>query len=258
MSKEGTPHRRKGWRWWGTGRSRASGALVGRRAQPQKLQERESDHHQQGVVVEAGPGATLEMVQPQFPLELLVRLLARPARLDRRDEHPEWRARTMVGQVVLALAGGPPLAYQPSGLTRLVLASLVGWPVGHAHPERREPRGERPLRAASPTDGAPRARRERLEEPFDRFAGWRGHRVRRRAATWLPTWRPHGDVQRIDLLSREDPDGPGESPRAQGLAERGALAVAGVCQHRPERHPAGAHAVELLERDLPLRAKRLS
>ena len=49
----------------------------------QVLQIGEGDTGHQGVPVKTCPGAAFEVAQPQFLLELLVALLAHPARLDR-------------------------------------------------------------------------------------------------------------------------------------------------------------------------------
>jgi hypothetical protein len=46
--------------------------------------KRDAGHER--VSVQAGPGSPLEIVEPEFLLELLVRLLADPARLDRRSQ----------------------------------------------------------------------------------------------------------------------------------------------------------------------------
>src|SRR3712207_3859819 len=78
---------------------------------PQVLQEGEGDQHHQGVVVQAGPGPPLEVVEAEFLLHLLVRLLADPARLDRRREGPQGRAGRMAGEIVLPLAAAAPLAH---------------------------------------------------------------------------------------------------------------------------------------------------
>jgi hypothetical protein len=48
--------------------------------EPQVLEEGKADERQQRVVVQAAPGAPLEVVEPEFFLQLLVRLLAAPAR----------------------------------------------------------------------------------------------------------------------------------------------------------------------------------
>jgi hypothetical protein len=54
--------------------------------QPEVLQEGEGDQHHQGMVVQAGPGSALEVVETELFLHLLVRLLADPAGLDRCRE----------------------------------------------------------------------------------------------------------------------------------------------------------------------------
>src|SRR3954453_16609497 len=71
----------------------------------QVLQEGEGKLAQEHVVVQAAPAPTLEVVQPQLFLELLMQLLAYPARLDRDRQGLECRGGGKVGQVVLALAG---------------------------------------------------------------------------------------------------------------------------------------------------------
>jgi hypothetical protein len=52
------------------------------------LQEGECDQRHQRVSVQARPGPTLEVIEPKLFLELLVRLLADPARLDRCCKTP--------------------------------------------------------------------------------------------------------------------------------------------------------------------------
>jgi hypothetical protein len=69
----------------------------------QVLEIGEGDAGHQRVSVQPGPGTPLEVVQPQLLLELLVRLLAHPARLDRRGERAQGRARIQVAEVVFAL-----------------------------------------------------------------------------------------------------------------------------------------------------------
>src|SRR3954465_13910385 len=71
----------------------------------QVLQEGEGELAQERGVVQAAPAPTLEVVQPQLFLELLMQLLAHPARLDRDRQGLECRVGGKVGQVVLALAG---------------------------------------------------------------------------------------------------------------------------------------------------------
>src|SRR3954464_9378594 len=74
--------------------------------EPQVLQEGEGQQAQQRVVVQPAPGAALEVVEPQLVLELLVQLLADPARLDQGGQGLERGVGRQVREVVLALAVG--------------------------------------------------------------------------------------------------------------------------------------------------------
>jgi hypothetical protein len=47
------------------------------------------DHRHQGVAMKAMPGSAFEVVEAQFFVDLLMRLLANPARFDRRGERFE-------------------------------------------------------------------------------------------------------------------------------------------------------------------------
>ena len=51
-------------------------------ADPDVLQEREGNHGEGGMVVQAVPRATFEVIETEFLFQLLVRLLACPARFD--------------------------------------------------------------------------------------------------------------------------------------------------------------------------------
>src|SRR3954453_9943435 len=72
--------------------------------EPQVLEEGEGQLAEQGVVMEPAPGAALEVVQPELVLELLVHLLADPARLDQSGQDLERRAGREVREVVLPFA----------------------------------------------------------------------------------------------------------------------------------------------------------
>ena len=54
--------------------------------------------------VQASPGPALEVAQAELLLELLMRLLADPARLDGGGEHPQGGVRPEIAEVILALA----------------------------------------------------------------------------------------------------------------------------------------------------------
>ena len=61
---------------WRSGLDRGAGAFS---PEPQVLEKGEGELAQERVVVQATPGATFEMVQPQLVLELLVHLFADPS-----------------------------------------------------------------------------------------------------------------------------------------------------------------------------------
>ena len=65
------------------------------------LEEGVGDHGHQRVTMKASPGAAFEVVEAEFFLELLVSLLADPARLDRCGQRLEIGVRRKIGQVVL-------------------------------------------------------------------------------------------------------------------------------------------------------------
>src|SRR5919199_1060523 len=94
--------------------------------EPQVLQEGEGEQAQERVVVQAAPGAALEVVQPRLVLELLVQLLARPPRLDQRREPLERGVGREIREVVLLLAARAMLADQPRLLAGQVPAACVG------------------------------------------------------------------------------------------------------------------------------------
>jgi hypothetical protein len=64
------------------------------------LEEREGDHDQNRVMVQTMPTASLEVVETEFLLHLLVPLFADPARLDLPRQHAQRSIRRLVTQVV--------------------------------------------------------------------------------------------------------------------------------------------------------------
>src|SRR3954453_2583785 len=125
--------------------------------EPQVLQEGEGEPAQERVVVQPPPGAALEVVEAQLLLELLVRLLAHPARLDQRRQLLQGRVRREVREVVLSLARGPALADQPDLLAGQVPAVPELLALGRAPPQGGELGRERaPWRRAAKRCGATR------------------------------------------------------------------------------------------------------
>src|SRR3954452_10902086 len=133
-----------------------------RRLQAPVLQIGKADAGHQGVAMQAGPGPALEVAEPQFLLELLVHLLARPARLDGGDQPAQRSPLRQVAEVVFLLAAVAPFADQPELLAWQAGALGVERPVRHAYPHGGEARVERALGAVAPGDATPAPRLQHL------------------------------------------------------------------------------------------------
>src|SRR5947209_8815675 len=70
-----------------------------RRLQAPVLQIGKGDAGHQRVPMQAGPGAAFEVAEAKFLLELLMHLLARPARLDAGDQPPQCGPLRQVAEV---------------------------------------------------------------------------------------------------------------------------------------------------------------
>src|SRR3954452_4380591 len=129
-----------------------------RRLQAPVLQIGKADAGHQGVPMQAGPGPALEVAEAELLLELLVHLLARPARLDGGDQPPQRGPLRQVTEVVFRLAAVAPFADQPEFLARQADALDVERPIRYAHPHRGEAGAERALGAVAPGDATPASR----------------------------------------------------------------------------------------------------
>src|SRR3954466_2883173 len=158
-----------------------------RRPQAPVLQVGEGDAGHQRVPVQAGPGPPLEVAEAELLLELLMRLLAGPARLDGGGQPPPRGPPRQVAEVVLALAAVAPLADQPDLLAGQAGAVGRARAVGDAHSEGGEAGAERSLGAAPPGDALPAL----SLQPRSGRAGWAArHRVLGRAPSLS---RPAGE-----------------------------------------------------------------
>jgi hypothetical protein len=188
---EGAAHSRQ------LGLRRRPGKITWRRfsagvAEPEVLEAGEGDQREQGVVVQPGPRAALDVIEPQLRLALEMCLPAGPARFQGGHHRLQGGRRGVVGQVVLALAGGAPLPDQPDDLPGLVLPPGVGGPSA-----------TRTRTAAKRAASGPLAPRRPPAGPPDRG--------------------PNRGIGRVDQLRGQNAHGPGEPPRAQGLPERGVV-----------------------------------
>ena len=71
------------------------------------------------------PRAALEVIKTEFFLELLMRPLADPARLDGTGNILDRRVCREIGEIVFSLAVGTMLAHQPGFFTRHMLCAGV-------------------------------------------------------------------------------------------------------------------------------------
>jgi hypothetical protein len=124
------------------------------RAEAEILQEDESEHAHQGVMVQAAPRAALKMIEPQLLFDLLVRRLTHPAPLERCGQACKWRIGRVIGQMVFALAGRPGFADQPRLRAGPVPPAGHLRAVGDAHPHRGKSGAPRPFRSPSPAQAA--------------------------------------------------------------------------------------------------------
>src|SRR5689334_7193669 len=129
-----------------------------RRLQAPVLQIGKGDAGHPRVPMQAGPGSALEVAEAEFLFELLVHLLARPARLDRGDQPPQRGPLRQVAEVVFLLAAVAPFTDQPEFLAGQAGALGVERPVRYVHPHRGETSIERALGAGAPGDATPAPR----------------------------------------------------------------------------------------------------
>lgn len=143
--------RRLGWRPPGD----RSFFSRGERAQAVMLQKREDQHREQGMMMQAQPTASFEVIEAEFFLRLLVRLLADPTGLDGRGERAQRRVRGVVRQVGLAFPVCPPFTHQPRKVAGQVLAVGRWRAIGDPNAHRRELSVQRTARPRPPVHRVP-------------------------------------------------------------------------------------------------------
>src|SRR3954454_21491480 len=126
-----------------------------RRLQAPVLQISKGDAGHQRVPMQAGPGPALEVAEAELLLELLVHLLARPARLNAGDQPAQRSPLRQGAEIILLLAAVAPFADQPELLPRQAGVLSFERPDRHAHPHRGEAGIERALGAVAPGDATP-------------------------------------------------------------------------------------------------------
>src|SRR5437588_3875602 len=95
------------------------------------------------MTMQALPGSTLEVIETELFLQLLVSLLANPSRLDGGRQGQQVGLRRQVGEIVFLLSRHPVFADEPSLVPGQMLLALVPnplrWSVGDPHTDRSKP-----------------------------------------------------------------------------------------------------------------------
>lgn len=89
------------------------------------LQEGIGNHRHEHMAVKSLPASTLEVVEADLLFELLMRLLADPARLDGRCQCAQIGLRWKVGEIVFLFAASPVFADEPNFLARQMLLAFA-------------------------------------------------------------------------------------------------------------------------------------
>ena len=93
------------------------------------LEEGVSNHRHQNVAVKSLPASTLEVVKANLLFELLMRLLADPARLDGGGQCAQVSLGRKVGEIVFLFAVVSLFADEPNFLARQMLLAFVPDPL---------------------------------------------------------------------------------------------------------------------------------
>ncbi len=217
------------------------------------LEEGVGDHGHQGVPVQSDPRSAFEVVEAEFFLQLLMRLLADPSGFDRSGERLEARIGWQVRHIVFWLAGRPPFADEPDFVARhawhAIIKPAVLMTVCDANAANCEGACQPALCAPPPIDPSP------FLVSQHRLSG--DGRLIRDAGLARPSGLGDGkdqsDVGGIDILAPRQPDRPLETALAQSLTERPAGALSRTGEDATEARARGDDAVNLLDCDFRLR-----
>src|ERR1700712_5651633 len=154
------------------------------------------------MMVEPQPRSAFVMVQAKFVLELLMRLLACPAGLDRANQRPSRRIGRVIGEVIFALATGARFAHEPCGLARKMLPMRYQITVSNAHAHSSKVRAELAFGATAPRTAPQSLRPQHVNHLHHRHARYRRFCM----LGWAPHrrigWHIKCHISWIDLLCR--------------------------------------------------------
>ena len=123
------------------------------------LEECVSNHRHQRMTMKAVPRSSLEVIETEFLLQLLMSLLADPSCLDRCSQAAQVHPSGQVGKIVFLLPGCAVLADEPSFVAWKVLLTLIPYPlrrsVGSTHADSSKSGFQPTFRPAAPTHSFP-------------------------------------------------------------------------------------------------------
>src|SRR5262245_59604138 len=226
------------------------------RFEPAILQESVGDHRHERMTMEALPGSTLEVIETEFFLQLLVSLLANPSRLDGGRKRAQVSRRRQVGEIVFLLSRHPVFADEPSLLTGQMLLTLVPdplrWSVRDPHANSSKTSLELSFGAGAPTDGVPFGMGQHV------FRRYRQNirDVPLSGTTALGNRPDHLHIGRVHLEVSRNTDRPGQLAGCERLAERSAHPITGVRQDAAKADTGRDGTIDLHQSQLRLRARR--
>src|SRR5271157_503824 len=123
------------------------------------LEECVSNHRHQRMTMEAAPRSSLEVVETEFLLQLLMSLLADPSRLYRRSQAAQVHLGGQVGKIIFFLPGRAVLADEPGFVAWKMLLTFIPYPlrgpVRGAHTDSSKSGFQPTFRPAAPTHSFP-------------------------------------------------------------------------------------------------------
>ena len=123
------------------------------------LEECVSNHCHQRVTMKAVPRPSLEVVETEFLLQLLVTLFADPSCLDHRSQAAQIHLGGQVGKIIFLLPGRAVLADEPGFVAWQMLLTLIPYSlrgsVGGTHTDSSKSGFQPTFRPATPTHGFP-------------------------------------------------------------------------------------------------------
>ena len=172
------------------------------------LEEGVGDHRHQCVSMQTGPGPTFEVIEAEFLLELLMRLLTDPSGFDRGGELLQACICWQVRHIVFLLARRPAFADEPDLVARHALHTIVAHAVlvaiRNANRSSREETCQPAFGSPPPTDLLPFLAGQR------RFSGDR-RLIGDAVFAGLPCFcdrERQSDICRVDVLASRQPHCP--------------------------------------------------